>query len=68
MLKNLREIGRRYGTRRDDGASAVEYGLLVALIAVVVAAAALALGSALKGQFEDVTACISASTAGSADC
>jgi pilus assembly protein Flp/PilA len=60
MLKSLQEIRRRYGKRGDRGASAVEYGLLVALIAVVVAGAAWALGSALKGQFGTVTACVTA--------
>ncbi|MEU4604442.1 Flp family type IVb pilin [Kribbella sp. NPDC023972] len=42
--------------RRDDrGASMVEYGLLVALIAVIVAAAAGPLGTAIAGLFTDVT-------------
>lgn len=42
--------------RRDDrGASMVEYGLLVALIAVVVAVAAGPLGTAIAGLFTTVT-------------
>jgi pilus assembly protein Flp/PilA len=41
--------------RRDDGASAVEYGLLVALIAVVIAGTVVALGSALKDRFDQAT-------------
>jgi pilus assembly protein Flp/PilA len=41
--------------RRDEGASAVEYGLLVALIAVVIAATIIILGNALSDKFN--TAC-----------
>jgi pilus assembly protein Flp/PilA len=46
---------RQVRTRRDDGASAVEYGLLVALIAVVIAGTVVALGSALKDRFDQAT-------------
>jgi pilus assembly protein Flp/PilA len=42
---------RVVGTRRDDGASAVEYGLLVALIAVVIAVTVITLGTTLKNKF-----------------
>jgi len=38
----------------ESGASAVEYGLLVALIAVVVIAAVTTIGTKLKGTFESV--------------
>ena len=36
---------------REEGASMVEYGLLVALIAVVVAVAATTLGNGISGLF-----------------
>jgi pilus assembly protein Flp/PilA len=52
-VKNLVERVRRLGTRRDDGASAVEYGLLVALIAVVIAGAVALLGTTLRGTVEE---------------
>jgi pilus assembly protein Flp/PilA len=39
--------------RRDDGASAVEYGLLVALIAVVIAATVVTLGVKLQEKFNN---------------
>ena len=52
-MKNLVERVRRLGTRRDDGASAVEYGLLVALIAVVIAGAVAILGTTLKDSVKD---------------
>jgi pilus assembly protein Flp/PilA len=40
--------------RSEEGATAVEYGLMVALIAVVIIAAVTAVGVALKGKFEGV--------------
>jgi pilus assembly protein Flp/PilA len=40
---------------RDEGATAVEYGLMVALIAVVIVVAVTALGSKLSGLFTSVT-------------
>jgi pilus assembly protein Flp/PilA len=50
--------------RRDDGASAVEYGLLVALIAVVIAAGVALLGGALNTKIQD--ACVAVANAGTA--
>jgi len=43
--------------RHDDerGATAVEYGLMVALIAVAIIAAVTALGGGLSGLFDTVT-------------
>lgn len=41
--------------RRDDrGATAVEYGLIVALIAVVIIGAVTAIGTALNGKFTTI--------------
>lgn len=40
--------------RSDEGATMVEYGLLVAFIAVVVGAAAITLGSKVAGLFTTV--------------
>jgi pilus assembly protein Flp/PilA len=42
----------------DKGATAVEYGLIVGLIAVVLIAGATALGLALNGQFNDISTTI----------
>ena len=39
----------------DEGATAVEYGLMVALIAVAIIAAVMALGTGLTETFNDVT-------------
>ena len=38
--------------REEEGASAVEYGLLVSLIAVVIIAAVTTLGTTLRTKFE----------------
>ena len=54
--------GARAVVRRvsdDRGASAVEYALLVALIAVVIIVAVRALGSALSGQLSEAATAIS---------
>ncbi len=42
--------------RNESGATAVEYGLILALIAVAIIGAAGALGTALSGQFTAVAA------------
>jgi len=39
----------------DEGATMVEYGLMVALVAIVVAIAAAALGNGVFGIFNDAT-------------
>jgi pilus assembly protein Flp/PilA len=43
---------------RERGATAVEYGLMVALIAVVIIAAVTALGGRLSGMFDGATAAV----------
>ena len=40
--------------RSDRGATAVEYGLMVALIAIVIIGAVTMLGTKLDGLFQDV--------------
>jgi len=49
MLEFFRNI---FGHRNQDGASAVEYGLLVAGIAALVVAIVFAFGGIIKGAFE----------------
>lgn len=44
----------RLDSRRDRGATAVEYGLLVGLIAVAIIATLLLLGPRLNGLFQTV--------------
>jgi pilus assembly protein Flp/PilA len=56
FLMNLRNFLAQPLRRDDRGATAVEYGLLVALIAVVVGIAAATMGTAIAGVFGNVTA------------
>jgi pilus assembly protein Flp/PilA len=48
----------------EDGATMIEYGLLAALIALVVAAAVVTVGTALENRFNDVEACVNDPTGG----
>ena len=41
--------------RDENGATAIEYGLLAALLAVVIAAAVTSLGTKLYGTFGNIT-------------
>jgi pilus assembly protein Flp/PilA len=58
MLELIRNF-TRLTRRNEEGASAVEYGLLVALIAAVIVAAVFALGGIVKGAFTDTCSGIS---------
>lgn len=42
----------------EDGATMIEYGLLAALIALVVAAAVASIGTAMKGKFDAIDNCV----------
>ena len=60
MLQYMRKLASQ---RRDDkGASAVEYGLLVALIAAIIVVVVLALGGIVKEAFQDTCNGIQAGT------
>ena len=48
--------------REEEGATAPEYGLMVALIAVVIIGAVTALGTALSTKFTTVQAAIAAAS------
>jgi pilus assembly protein Flp/PilA len=48
MLAYIRKVADR---KNEEGASAVEYGLLVAAIAAVIVLIVFALGSVVKGAF-----------------
>ncbi len=49
--------------QNDSGATAVEYGLIAALIGVVIIAGATALGTALNQKFSDVGTSVTAAGA-----
>ena len=59
-------LKRRGG--EDAGASAVEYGLLVAGIAVVIIIAVFALGGSISGVFTKTSTCLSSATPDPATC
>jgi len=48
--------------REEDGATAVEYGLMVALIAVVIITAVTLLGTNLSAKFQEVAVAIGAAS------
>ncbi|MEO7858921.1 MAG: Flp family type IVb pilin [Nitrospirales bacterium] len=48
--------------REEDGATAVEYGLMVALIAIVIIAAVTLLGTNLSAKFNQVALAIGAAS------
>ena len=47
-------VGDRFENRKDRGATAVEYGLMVGLIAVVIIAVVTTLGTSIQGLFQQV--------------
>lgn len=49
MLQYIRQVAR---ARREDGASAVEYGLLVAAIAALIVVIVFALGGIIRDVFK----------------
>jgi pilus assembly protein Flp/PilA len=51
MIRYIRAL--QASRRNDEGASAVEYGLLVAAIAAIIILVVFALGSFVKGAFKD---------------
>jgi pilus assembly protein Flp/PilA len=53
MSKYIAKFQARLATT-ERGATAVEYGLMVALIAIVIIAAVVVLGNNLSGLFSDV--------------
>jgi pilus assembly protein Flp/PilA len=60
MLAYLRKVMRR---DEERGASAVEYGLMVAAIAAVIVGVVFALGTTVRQKFEQTSNCIQAGAA-----
>ena len=54
LYSTLHLVQDRFESRKDRGATAVEYGLLVGLIAVVIIVAVTALGGQLTTLFNNV--------------
>ena len=62
-MRQLIVLQQYLRARHDErGASAVEYGLLVALIAAIIVASVLFLGNALDGIFDATGDCINDAT------
>lgn len=49
--------------RDEEGATAIEYGLIAGLIAVVIVAALTALGTDIRGVFQSISTAITAASA-----
>jgi pilus assembly protein Flp/PilA len=56
-MNRLRNVVQAF-VREEDGATMIEYALLVALIAVVVAVALVTLGTAIKTKYSSVSDCV----------
>ncbi|GAA5030619.1 hypothetical protein GCM10023258_28070 [Terrabacter aeriphilus] len=54
MTKLAAKVQTLVNVNKDKGATAVEYGLMVALIAVVIIGAVAALGGKISNMFNDV--------------
>lgn len=67
MLQYIRNAAK---SRNEDGASAVEYGLLVAAIAALIVLVVFALGGIVRDVFDDTCSKIDegVDTVSSADC
>jgi pilus assembly protein Flp/PilA len=63
MLSYIRKVA---DVRKDEGASAVEYGLLVAAIAALIVIIVFALGGLVKGIFKDTCDTIQSNATGTA--
>jgi pilus assembly protein Flp/PilA len=59
-------VTRRSIRRDDEGASAVEYGLIVFAVAALVAVAVFSFGGVVRGLFQDSCDTISAKTTSAA--
>ena len=57
MLKSIRKL-----LKSKDGATAIEYGLIAALIGVVIISAVTALGTSIETQFNNIETAIAAPT------
>jgi pilus assembly protein Flp/PilA len=60
MLKHVKLF-----CRDEDGATAIEYGLIAALVAVAAITALTALGNSLKGVFNSVSSSLNTATGSS---
>lgn len=57
-MKTLKNLMQRFA-REEDGVTAIEYGLIAALIAVVIVASVKTVGTDLKAVFDKIATCLS---------
>jgi len=57
LLHALTFVQSRF-VRREEGATMVEYGLIIAVIAAVVVVGALALGTSTTDKFDEMSSCV----------
>ena len=55
LLLNAKKFVAKYVTRKEEGATLAEYGLLLALIAVVCITAIAALGTQISSMFQSLS-------------
>ncbi len=67
MLKLYTKAQARLATAKDRGATAVEYGLMVALIAAVIVIIVAALGSEIRNAFDHTCDRVAAGSPGGAN-
>ena len=58
FLTATKKFVRKFVTRQEEGATLAEYGLLLALIAVVCIVAITALGTRISGMFQTLSTSI----------
>lgn len=63
MLKLIQKF-----IRDEEGVTAIEYGLMAALVALAIITAASLLGTNLGGLFTKIAGCLSSPTAENANC
>ena len=69
MIDYLRVLlDARFARMEERGASAVEYGLLIAGIAALIVVVVFAFGDSLKGIFTDTCSKVTASASGTKSC
>ncbi len=61
------QVMRRFWTD-EEGVTAIEYGLIAALIAIVIVAAVASAGSSLNELWTKISDCLDAATTGSGNC
>jgi pilus assembly protein Flp/PilA len=69
MIDYLRIVlNARFAKMEERGASAVEYGLLIAGIAALIVVVVFAFGDSLRGIFTDTCSKVTASASGTKSC